>query len=65
VLAGTFDFKELFDQMIAHHAPVTRGSGQDISSLYFAGLQLGNEPSQGSGSMTIHGFSVTYDGVTY
>ena len=29
---------------------------------YFNGIALGNEPREGSGSMTIHSFSVNYDG---
>ena len=29
---------------------------------YFDGIALGNEPREGSGSMTIHSFSVNYDG---
>jgi hypothetical protein len=31
-------------------------------SEYFNGIALGNEPREGSGSMTIHSLSANYDG---
>jgi hypothetical protein len=50
----TIDFKGLLQAAVA--------DGVMSGSEYFDGIALGNEPREGSGSMTINSFSVNYDG---
>jgi hypothetical protein len=50
----TTDLKGLLQAAVA--------DGVMSGSEYFNGIALGNEPREGSGSMTIHSLSVNYDG---
>jgi hypothetical protein len=50
----TTDFKGLLQAAVA--------DGVMSGNEYFNGIALGNEPREGSGSMTIHSFQVNYDG---
>jgi hypothetical protein len=52
----TIDFKALLQAAVSH--------GVISGNEYFDGLGFGNEPREGSGSMTIHSLSVNYDGDT-
>jgi hypothetical protein len=54
ITSGTIDFKQLLDAAVK--------DGMLSGDEYFSGLGLGNEPQQGSGSMTIHSMHVNYDG---
>lgn len=51
---ATIDFKELLK--------AAEANGVLSGNEYFTGFGLGNEPQQGSGSMTIHSLHVNYDG---
>jgi hypothetical protein len=51
---STIDFKGLLQAAVA--------DGVMSGNEYFNGIALGNEPREGSGSMTIHSMSVNYDG---
>ncbi len=51
---NTIDLKGLLQAAAA--------DGMISGNEYFDGIALGNEPAQGSGSMTINSFSVNYDG---
>ena len=51
---NTIDLKGLLQAAVA--------DGVMSGSEYFNGIALGNEPREGSGSMTINSFSVNYDG---
>jgi hypothetical protein len=51
---STIDFKGLLQAAVA--------DGVMSGNEYFNGIALGNEPREGSGSMTINSFQVNYDG---
>lgn len=58
VLAGTFNFRELFDQLISHS--ITALGGAAVADLHVSGVALGANPAQGAGSLTVNAFSVGY-----
>jgi hypothetical protein len=64
VLFVPSDFRDLTNATIDFKALLKAAEADGLISgnEYFDGIGLGNEASQGSGSMTIHSFKVNYDG---
>ena len=67
VLFVPSDFRDLTNTTIDFKALLQAAVSDGVISgkEYFDGLGFGNEPREGSGSMTIHSLSVNYDGDTH